>query len=65
MKCPVCRHGLRGIAPLGQEEFMCVNDDCPLEGKEVYGPTQRKVTEFVKEMHPDAYRDRKKYWDDY
>jgi len=50
MKCPKCGRYLHGIPPLEKEEFLCVNEDCQLYGKEIYGGTQEKLNKFIKDM---------------
>jgi hypothetical protein len=54
MKCPDCGHKLYGIPPLGREEWVCDNPECPANknngsigaGAEYYGTTQEKVNEM-------------------
>jgi len=48
MKCPMCRSRLVGIPPLSQEEWLCINDDCPANKDtschaEFYGTTQKEI----------------------
>jgi hypothetical protein len=43
MKCPNCKENLKGIVPLSQEEWICVNEDCSLNMIELYGKTQKEV----------------------
>ncbi len=43
MKCPACGESLKGIAPCSEEEWLCVNEDCPIQGRELYGSTQKDV----------------------
>ena len=51
MKCPKCKQNLKGIPPFSQEEWICVNEECQLYERELYGITQKQINEFVKEVY--------------
>ena len=56
MRCPVCKQTLRTIPPC-YGEWICVNNDCPIREQELYGATQREITQFCCEMHPKEMRE--------
>jgi len=49
MRCPVCKQGLRTIPPC-YGEWMCINEDCPINGRELYGVKQKDITQFCRDM---------------
>jgi hypothetical protein len=58
MKCPDCGQKLHGISPLGREEWVCDNYECPgnkgeLYGNaEYYGRTQQEINKQKRKREP-------------
>lgn len=60
MKCPICNETLRTIPPCSGE-YICINEDCPISEREIYGGTQKELTNFVKRIYPQPYNNRFDY----